>query len=301
MNLGKLTQLATDRKAFASLESYIGFSKSFLGYVSQAKNIQAVIVSQNDHQYHFYQYKKDGNFQVTRPFNSTLLLAEDAFSQDAAEFVEILKNLHDIKNGDSQTRRILNTVTYTLQQTLGLALDALPAGESNKARKNAGELFEQLIRVIFNYAGVPCRAGVVQIPVSVRGERLFDMSYQHDLIVEIEQEIKLIGSVKTSSKDRLDKIFIDKFLYSKLTDTAVPHIAVFLNDVQRKKTSREGQYGVSSTFLPGHFKGYAVKLNSLDGVYYCDIRLNMTQDPVLKKHIRPFDHLLLNDIWELLK
>lgn len=44
-----------------------------------------------------------------------------------------------------------------------------------------------------------------------------------------------------------------------------------------------------------------VKLNPLDGVYYCDIRPNMTQDPVLKKHIRTFDHLLLNDIWELIK
>lgn len=301
MNLVKLTQRATDRKAFACLDSFIAFSQSFLGYVNQAKNIQAVIVSQNDNQYHFYQYKDDGNYQITRPFNSMLLLPEDAFRQETPRFVEILRNLRDVRPSDSQARQILNTVTYTLQQTLGLALDALPAGASNKARKNAGELFEQLIRVIFNFAGVPCRAGVVQLPVSFRGKRVCDMSYQHDLIVEVEQELKLIGSVKTSSKDRLDKIFIDKFLYNKLTNTAVPHIAVFLNDVQRKKTSREGQYGVSSTFLPGHFKGYTVKLNPLDGVYYCDIRPNMTQDPVLKKHIRTFDHLLLNDIWELIK
>ena len=58
MNLVKLTQLAADRKSFTSLEKFIEFSRTFLGYVNQSKNIQAVIVSQNDNQYHFYQYKK---------------------------------------------------------------------------------------------------------------------------------------------------------------------------------------------------------------------------------------------------
>ncbi|MDR2849817.1 MAG: hypothetical protein LBW77_04640, partial [Verrucomicrobiota bacterium] len=99
------------------------------------------------------------------------------------------------------------------------------------------------------------------------------------------------------SKDRLDKIFIDKFLYNKLTETTVPHIAIFLNDVQRKKTAKENRYGIGSTFLPGHFKGYTVKLNPLDGVYYCDLRPNMRTDAILKDHIRTFDHLLLDDIW----
>ena len=124
------------------------------------------------------------------------------------------------------------------------------------------------------------------------------MSYQHDLIIESKDEIKLIGSIKTSSKDRIDKIFIDKFLYNKLTEKATPHIAVFLNDVQRKKTSKLNQYGINATFLPGHFKGYTVKLNPLDGVYYCDIRPNMRTDTILKAHIKTFDNLLIEDIWK---
>ena len=61
------------------------------------------------------------------------------------------------------------------------------------------------------------------------------MNYQHDLIVSEEEEYKIFGTIKTSSKDRLDKIFIDKFLYNKLSNTQVPHIAIILNDVQRKK------------------------------------------------------------------
>ena len=155
--------------------------------------------------------------------------------------------------------------------------------------------------MILETAGVSCRAGVVQVPVLIDGEEAFSMSYQHDLIVEQKDVVKLIGSVKTSSKDRIDKIFVDKFLYNKLTSSNVPHIAIFLNDVQRKKTRRENEYGISSTFLPGHFKGYTVKLNPLDGVYYCDIRPNMQTEAVLKDHIQTFDNLIIDDIWKFLK
>jgi hypothetical protein len=127
------------------------------------------------------------------------------------------------------------------------------------------------------------------------------MSYQHDLLFYCDEELKAIGSVKTSSKDRLDKIFIDKFLYSRLTDTQTPHIAIFLNDVQRKRARQENRYGINSTFLPGHFKGYTVKLCPLDGVYYCDLRPNMTVDSFLRNHIRAIDRLFCDDLARLIK
>jgi hypothetical protein len=89
-------------------------------------------------------------------------------------------------------------------------------------------------------------------------------------------------------------------LYNRLTDTALPHIAIFLNDVQRKKTKQENKYGVGSTFLPGHFKAYTIKLNPLDGVYYCDIRPNMVEDTLLSQHIKTIDHFFYSDLRELL-
>jgi hypothetical protein len=172
--------------------------------------------------------------------------------------------------------------------------------QSNTARKLNGDLFEHFIRLIIRELGIDCKSGVIQVPVIAEGEALFNMSYQHDLIIGNEDDVKVIGSIKTSSKDRIDKIFIDKFLYNKLTEKTTPHIAIFLNDIQRKKTSTENQYGVSATFLPGHFKGYTVKLNPLDGVYYCDIRPNMRTESILKDHIKTFDHLLLEDIWKFI-
>lgn len=178
-------------------------------------------------------------------------------------------------------------------------MDALPAGESNKARKINGDLFERYVRLILREIGVEVHDGVVSVPVTVENEELFKMAYQHDLIVEKEGEVRAIGSVKTSSKDRLDKIFVDKFLYNRLTNVDIPHFAVFLNDVQRK--GKEPYFGVNSTFLTGHFKGYTIKLNPLDGVYYCDLRPNMLTDRILSEQIRAFDVLLTEDIWKFIR
>ena len=65
-----------------------------------------------------------------------------------------------------------------------------------------------------------------------------------------------------------------------------------------KRKGKEGKYGINTTCLTGHFKGYTVKLNPLDGVYYFDIRPNMRTDNILKDQIKTFDHFLIKDVWE---
>jgi hypothetical protein len=213
---------------------------------------------------------------------------------------EFLTMLSDIRGSDSKANReIVNRTIYTAQQCIGAALDALPAKKSNRARKINGDLFERFIRLIISEIGVSVTEGTISVPVKLDGEVAFQMNYQHDLIVKVGSETKAIGSVKTSSKDRIDKIFIDKFLYNKLTDTDIPHFAIFLNDVQRK--GKEGKYGINATFLAGHFKGYTVKLNPLDGVYYCDIRPNMITEPILKDHVKTFDNFIFTDVWTFLQ
>jgi len=222
------------------------------------------------------------------------------FAKASIEFLKVLRTIKTVNKNDETVRNIINNATYTIQQSIGSALDGLPAGQSNTARKLNGDLFEHFIRLIIREIGIDCKSGTIQVPVIVDGEPTFNMSYQHDLIIEKQYDIKVIGSIKTSSKDRIDKIFIDKFLYNKLLEKATPHIAIFLNDVQRKNTRRENEYGINATFLPGHFKGYTVKLNPLDGVYYCDIRPNMKTENILKDHIKTFDNLLIEDIWKFL-
>ena len=85
---------------------------------------------------------------------------------------------------------------------------------------------------------------------------------------------EVIGSVKTTSKDRIDKVFLDKKMISTFIGREVPVVGVFLHDVQR--AARSGStFGISSTFKRNHFLGYSVALGSLDGVYFVDPRPEM--------------------------
>ncbi len=297
MKLAELVAFACTKENFQTVEDYVNFFEEFATF-AVAGNVQAVIVAQNAHHYQFVQYKEDGHYNVTRPINSNLWYSAENIDKVRTAFPEVLANARDIPLADSASRSIICRSIYSIQQAIGSALDGLPAGQSNTARKINGDLFERLIRLLIADLGVDCTSGVINVPVQVDGEELFTMRYQHDLIIR-SGEIKVIGSVKTSSKDRIDKIFIDKFLYSRLTGTDTPHIAIFLNDVQRK--GKHPRYGISATFLPGHFKGYTVRLNPLDGVYYCDIRPNMITDALLQKHIRTIDHLFCFDLWEFLE
>jgi hypothetical protein len=299
MTLKKLLALATDKERFSSLGQFLEFGRTFLDFAGTG--IQAVIVSRNEPHYNFWQYKSDGNYNVTRPINASLMLRGEDSAPAFENFLPLLRQLRAAGADTPENRTSVNRTIYTLQQCIGAALDALPAGKSNTARKLNGDLFERLIRLVLVEAGVACTTGVVKVPVTVDGEVAFQMNYQHDLIIAQGEVVKAIGSVKTSSKDRLDKVFMDKFLFNRLTAAQVPHVAIFLNDVQRKNAANPREYAISATFLPGHFKAYTVKLNPLDGVYYFDIRPNMLTEPILRDHIRTFDHFLFGDVWRFIE
>lgn len=297
MNLKQIIDKATDKTNFLSIKNYSDFCMKYLEFVKN--NLQAVIISRNENNYCFFQYKKDGTYNVTRPINTNLMLSLEDFDKSKKSFSNLLENIQDKSSNTKSNRELINNFVYTCQQSIGSALDALPANRSNTARKINGDLFERFIRLIIAKIGINVSAGTIAVPIKINGETACHMNYQHDLIIKVDECTKAIGSVKTSSKDRLDKIFIDKFLYNRLTNSATPHFAVFLNDVQRK--GKKGKYGINATFLPGHFKGYTIKLNPLDGVYYFDIRQNMKTEEILKDHIKTFDHFLINDIWKFTK
>lgn len=299
MNLIELVKHATNKELFLTIENYITFCSHYLDYVET--ELQARIISQNEIHYQFFQYKKEGSYNITRPINSKLMYDASNFSEASKNFAKTIKQLKDGERPAEELRDNVIKTIYTVQQSIGAALDALPSGMSNQARKVNGDLFERLIRLLIVSIGIDCVYGTMQVPVKdENGIELLKSSYQHDLLISKDDELKIIGSVKTSSKDRIDKVFMDKFLYNKLTDTALPHVAIFLNDVQRKKTKKANVYGINSTFLPGHFKAYTIKLNPLDGVYYCDIRPNMITDNLLSQHIKTIDHFFYTDLWELL-
>jgi len=135
------------------------------------------------------------------------------------------------------------------------------------------------------------------------------MSYELDVVFSRDKAIlmseteyihpsEIVGSVKTTSKDRLDKIFIDKYLLNKLLGRNIPVVAIFLHDVQRAQRGNS-IFGINSTFKSNHFLGYTVALNKLDGIYYVDPRPEMLVNERLREQISDFQQFLVRDMWTL--
>ncbi|KRN01076.1 hypothetical protein FD13_GL001440 [Levilactobacillus senmaizukei DSM 21775 = NBRC 103853] len=287
---------------FNNLAQILDFSSTFMEYLSDNK--QAVIVAQNEHNYNFFQFNKNANFTITRPFNSELILNFNEFQKKRVIFDNYISllNEHKEKAKEFITKpKIIDELLYTAQQAIGFTLDTLPQGKSNNARKINGDLFELMMLYVMRSMGIDATHGT--FPMTIKddnGNQISKMNWQHDMIVHHKnyKTPSMIGSVKTTSKDRISKVFMDKYLYDRLSGTQTAQIAIFLHDVQRAKAKKEGVYKVSQTFLTGHFKAYTLKINPLDGVYYMDMRPIFESDDLLKKQIKRFHYLLLNDIWQ---
>src|SRR3989344_6735392 len=118
MKITQLTKIATDKSKFKTLPDFLDFAEMYLDYV--ATKLQAVIISQNENHYQFYQYGSDGGYQITRPINSKLMYSVVDFTDAKRSFVEILKSVKDIKSDDD--RQAINRLVYTLQMSIGSAL-----------------------------------------------------------------------------------------------------------------------------------------------------------------------------------
>lgn len=288
--LWEIMSWVSQKERFEKIEDYIEFSKYYLAFIST--ELQAEIIAQNENNYRFFQYRRDGEYNITRPVNGELFLPLADYETIAAGFEELLEHIRDIKD-DPVQRKLVNEFIYTTQQSIGCALDALPSSKTNTSRKINGDLFERFMQLVMKKLGLTIDSETLSVKVPASNET---MKYQNDIEIKVDEQIVAIGSVKTSSKDRIDKIFLDKLMYNRLTQTNTPHFAIFLHDVQR--AGKEPDYKVGQTFLTGHFKAYTIGLNALDGVYYCDLRPIMRTDSLLKEHIKSLDYLLCEDIWD---
>ena len=199
----------------------------------------------------------------------------------------------------------INRVVYTAQQAIGSIGDSFD--NPNQSRKRIGQLFESLVKLIIQEVGLECEPRTISIPIP--GYPGYEMSYELDLVFSRNKAIiasetkfihpsEVVGSVKTTSKDRIDKVFLDKYLLTKLLGRDIPVVAIFLHDVQR---ARKGNsiFGINSTFKTNHFLGYTLALNRLDGVYYVDPRPNMVTNQLLREQINDFQQFLVKDLWML--
>ena len=106
MNLKNIVYVATNKDKFLSIADYSDFCLNYLEFI-QTK-LQAVIVSRNENNYRFFQYKKDGTYNVTRPINSNLMLALEVFDSNRQLFLDILKNIKSNTAKTNKNRKLLN-------------------------------------------------------------------------------------------------------------------------------------------------------------------------------------------------
>lgn len=109
MSLKELVKTAQNKHNFEKLDGYIDFARRFLDFIGDARNRQAEIVSQNETHYRFWQYGENGNFNVTRPINSNLMIPASQsqvlskkFPEDAESGLEAVTKRRRRQNADLQ-------------------------------------------------------------------------------------------------------------------------------------------------------------------------------------------------------
>lgn len=243
-----------------------------------------------------------GTIKYARPVKKRLFITKaDDFQYQFQNFKLILQRLKQREETiESQEYETIDKVTYTMQQSVGIGLDLL--GNPNSARKHVGNRFEELIRLIITSIGITNQKLVFKIPYHMdEGQKTY--SCETDMVIspydQVESSSKeihkkeVVVSLKTSSKDRMGKIFLDKMLMQKFADHPVKVVGIFLNDVQRKE-----QENISYTFVSGLFMVYTQFLTRLEGVYYVDPPPKTMEAPY-SQHIFPFSRFIVEDVWKL--
>ena len=321
-NLESLKMAVRDKTTW-NLADYYNICYKFLNFIDSAHPTRIVSpVRQNNH-YIFYQYDVAVNHRITRPLNTNLFIESPEDFKNAFEgvmtFLADLKLRHEYVNNKASSQLYLqskpiNKVVYTTQQSIGCIGDAFEY--PNQTRKRIGQLFETLVKLLIQEVGLVCEPRTINIPIP--NYPSYTMSYELDVVFSLNKAIltlsdehkyihpsEIVGSIKTTSKDRIDKIFLDKYLLTKLLERQIPVVAVFLHDVQRSTTKKDVErsgnrhFNIASTFKTNHFLGYTVALNSLDGVYYVDPRPDMLVNERLREQISDFQSFLTQDLWVL--
>jgi hypothetical protein len=276
-----------------NLDEFGEIAKRVLQYLP---NVLSGLEVKND--YKVYSSRIAGTTKYIRPINQTLFLEnEDNFIKNFTELKIILGKVKSKITLSENEKNIIDKTLYTIQQTIGAGLDLLV--NPNSARKHVGNRFEELVKVIFTEIGVANKKTVLQIPYDTdQGTKIYKC--ENDLIISPFDEVKssstslneqeIVVSVKTTSKDRMGKMFIDKILLERFVKHPQKVIGIFLNDVQRKEDNN-----ISFTLVSGLFMVYSKFLVKLEGIYYLDPPPNANKKPY-SDYMKTFSELISEDL-----
>lgn len=251
-----------------------------------------------------------GTSKNVRPIRNTLFISDPAeFTTQYELFMTLFQQLSagNRDNIDDNTYSLIDKVVYTIQQSVGIGLDLLD--NPNSARKHVGNRFEELLRLIISRLGISNKKIVFNIPYQTEeGEK--EYKCETDVIISPHEEVlsgtqsvhpdEIVISSKTTSKDRMGKIFTDKLLLQRFTgNDDIKVVGIFQNDVQRS-TRRSGTQTISYTLVAGLFMVYTQFLTEMEGVYFVDPPPNAFIPP-WNNYIFPFSQFIIDDVWDLIK
>jgi hypothetical protein len=222
-----------------SLEEFGNLAIRILEYLPNV--LSEEIKEKSGYNVHYSQIA--GTTKFLRPLNKELFIySSNEFRDKLIDFKEVVNKLKTGNtNLEENDRHLIDRVLYTIQQSIGAGFDLL--ANQNSARKHVGNRFEELIKAFFTEIGIANKKTVLQIPYQTEeGEKTYKC--ENDLILSPFPKVRSTGrhldekeivvSVKTTSKDRMGKMFIDKILLEKFVQHDQKVIGVFLNDVQLK-------------------------------------------------------------------
>ncbi|BFP41178.1 hypothetical protein FGF1_20230 [Flavobacteriaceae bacterium GF1] len=293
--------LPLDKDLQLQKESIDDFGKITTRVLQYLPNVLSGINEKND--YNIHSSLIAGTTKYVRPINKTLFIYNPSvFNEKLKEFKSLMVKLKSkSEEWEGHETFLIDSVIYTIQQSIGCGFDLLV--NPNSARKHVGNRFEELIRAIFTEMGISNKKTILQIPYNTEeGEKTYKC--ENDLILSPHEQVKsnsihldeneIVVSVKTTSKDRMGKMFIDKILLERFVRHKQKVIGIFLNDVQRKDSNN-----ISFTLVSGLFMVYSNFLTELEGVYYLDPPPNALKEP-FNKYMKTFSELVTKDIWKLL-
>jgi hypothetical protein len=290
-----------DKDLQSTKKSIDEFADTTVRVLNYLPNVLSSFEEKNN--YRIYTSDIAGTKKFIRPINKIL------FIENSSDFSEAFDNLKLVFEKIRRKEKIFSTIEksiidktlYTIQQAIGAGLDLLVS--PNSARKHVGNRFEELIKFVFTESGVANKRVVLQIPYETdEGSKTYKC--ENDLILSPYNKVKstsssldeqeIVVSAKTTSKDRMGKMFIDKILLERFVEHSQKVIGIFLNDVQRKEDNN-----ISFTLVSGLFMVYSKFLTQLEGIYYFDL------PPIAKKapysnYMKPFSELITNDLKILL-
>ncbi len=292
----------------ATLEEFQSVATDAIAYMSNSAHSVSSPTSPLRQHYELWTVTPGNRKFAIRPVNADLYVGDPSQFETLCSAVFAL--LHDLAKNRGATRTLtkkhrgtieggaVERVFYTIQQSYGMASDVLL--DANTARKHVGLKFEALVGAAFKALGIAHKHLSFKVP-GEEGDKPY--SAEIDFVIGGDREIashssqlapgEVLVSVKSSSKDRMPKIFIDRLLMEKITGRAVRLIGVFHNDVQRK-----GRSDTSVTFVANLFLIYSKHLGPLDGVYFVDPPPHIER-AAWRPYVKRFQELLLTDVWSL--